>query len=124
MATLVGYATITYQGAVYPDCPIYYIKRSSARKSFYSPEGVGDLPLKKIRLYLRRKMSNNFNNVIKPLFEGQPVYLGGLNKRAGGEFGQLFIFKNDKVPYYLDTPYYQGSLEFYHPNEDQTNRII
>ena len=109
----VGLADISYRGTVYRDCPIYYVKRSSERKSFFTPDQVGDLPVNKIRLYPRRKMSTDFETVIKPLFEGKAVYLQGLNKRAGGEFDQEFVFHNHKVPFYLKgDPYYYGSLEF------------
>ena len=109
----VGVSNVLYQGAIYPRIPIYYVERPGRRKSFYTTGPFEEVVPEQIRLYPRQRMSLDFDKVIRPLFEGQPVYLDGLDKRSGGEFGQLFKFISDKVPYYLEKPYLTGSLEFY-----------
>lgn len=121
-----GEANLLYDGKVYENIPILEVKSESTwkgktRRSLYyttAPIEALKLSADRIRLYLMGGMDRDFEQVIKPFFEGEPLSFDNLKRKNGGTFSATYQFHPERVPDFLEKPVYQGTLEFYNESED------
>lgn len=122
---LVGTADVKIDGEVYPDTEIAHITATNEYQGnvkvseYYTTAPIPEADIKPadIRLYTRKGMNEDFDTIIKPLFEGEVVDLQGLEAKSGKTYGGNFIFDAGTVPAFLNKPVYKGVLDFA-PRED------
>lgn len=118
--TVVGVADVKIEDVVHEGVEIALITATNEYKGntkvseYYTTAPIPEANIKPtdIRLYTRKGMNEDFDTIIKPLFEGQVVELQGLVKKDGGTYGGSFIFDASVVPSFLDKPVYKGDLNF------------
>lgn len=126
---VVGTADVKINGEVYPSTEIAHITSTNEYQGkkkvskYFTTAPIPDAGIKPtdIRLYPRPGMNEDFDSIIKPLFEGEVVDLQGLQAKSGKSYGGKFIFDMDQVPSFLSKPIYKGVLDFA-PREESTDQ--
>jgi len=107
---VVGSADLKYGDQIIEDIQIAYItetkeyKGQTTVKYYYTTQPVSELDIKPtdIRLYPRRGMNEDFDTVIKPLFEGEEVLAKGLEyskySKKEGTYNAYLSFYTDVAP--------------------------
>lgn len=117
---VVGTADVKVNGEVHSGIEIAHITSSNEYQGktkvskYFTTAPIPEANIKPtdIRLYPRPGMNEDFDSIIKPLFEGQVVDLQGLTAKSGKSYGGNFIFDMEQVPSFLSKPIYKGVLDF------------
>lgn len=103
---VVGTANLKYGDQVIEDVQIAYItevkefKGKETTKYYYTTQPLPDLDIKPtdIRLYTRKGMNEDFDTVIKPLFEGREVLAKGLINSKKETYNAYLTFEASQTP--------------------------
>lgn len=118
--SVVGTVDLMYNGVKYPNIGVVEVTpiwEDGPGKPYFTTAEIEELklPAEKIQLHPMKGMNTDFEEVIKPLFEGESVRLQMISEKTKRPYEAIFTFDAAGEAYGKKKRWYQGALEMSFP---------